>query len=168
MSGRLSAENQIDRGAVSVKIVFLAIGFFVMVSGIKYGLTDSNGLVGAGLMPFVAGAVTLMASIWELAKGFLSTSSREDSHTESASGSWWTRYGSVIKVFAVILFTIALTRVIGLLLALCLMMAVLIIAVERRPWWTGLVAAAIGFAFGYGVFVLVLHVPLPTGLLGLV
>jgi tetrahydromethanopterin S-methyltransferase subunit F len=44
----------------------------------------------------------------------------------------------------------------------------MIIVVERRPWWVGLIATGCAVLFIYVVFSLILAIPLPTGQLGLI
>lgn len=77
-------------------------------------------------------------------------------------------YRSVLAVFAVLLLVTLLASVIGLLLTLTLMMVVLIWVVEKRKWWHGLIGGAFAFLFGWIVFVQLLGVALPKGMLGLI
>lgn len=75
---------------------------------------------------------------------------------------------AVIYVFLVLLITTVLASVIGLLLSLAVMVFVLLKFVERKSWIAAIVGAALAFLFGYVVFGMLLGVPLPTGMLGIV
>ena len=75
---------------------------------------------------------------------------------------------SVLAVFGVLLMVVILASIIGLLLTLTLMMIVLIWVVEKKKWWQGLLGGAFGFLFGWLVFVQLLGVTLPKGMLGLI
>jgi hypothetical protein len=57
---------------------------------------------------------------------------------------------------------------VGLILSFALAVAFMIIVVERRPWWVGLIATGCAVLFIYVVFSLILAIPLPTGQLGLI
>ena len=63
---------------------------------------------------------------------------------------------------------LALIPVIGLIISLAAAILFLLLVVEKQKWWTS-AATTIGAAvFVYIVFGLVLSVPMPTGLLGLI
>ncbi|WP_231444564.1 tripartite tricarboxylate transporter TctB family protein [Brevibacterium zhoupengii] len=63
---------------------------------------------------------------------------------------------------------LALIPVIGLIISLAAAILFLLLVVEKQKWWTS-AATTIGAAvFVYIVFGLVLSVPLPTGMLGLI
>ncbi|MFP7696449.1 tripartite tricarboxylate transporter TctB family protein [Trueperella sp. LYQ143] len=169
-SDRPAPTRKFDVGEWVVKCVFLGVGIAVLIAGLGYGLQDKNGLVGPGLMPFAAGLVTVVASMWDMARSLRApvAAVASEEPTAATTDGFWAKYANVIKVFLALFLTLVLCRFIGLLLSLCLMVAGLIVLVEKRPWWQGVIAGVIAFLFGYGVFVLVLDVPLPTGMLDLV
>jgi hypothetical protein len=55
----------------------------------------------------------------------------------------------------------------GLLPALSLLVAFLLLVVLRRPLWPSLATLAISIGMVYGIFVGWLNVPLPKGILGI-
>lgn len=174
-----------DIGALAFRLVILGIGIYVIVSGWNYGLSETNGEVGAGLMPFVAGCVIVLASIWDLIRSNITKPAPETDSEDDESVQLMEQYAAeetpaegerterqrqlaVVYVFLAMLGAIILTRVIGLLFSVTLMVFVLVVFVERRKWWQGLLAAILTFLFGYVVFSVLLQVPLPTGMLDLV
>ncbi|OCA93583.1 tripartite tricarboxylate transporter TctB family protein [Actinobaculum suis] len=170
---RIYKEN---RGQVVAHLVLLAIAIIVFVMSVQYGLLRESGLVGPGLVPGLASVIMIFAIVWDNLK--LVNSSRtqmqenaaigvETAEEKDASGVG-TQSIRVWAVFGVLLLTLVMTRIIGLLLSLALMVFVLVTFVERKSWWRGLIAALGVFAMGFIVFVVLLEVPLPTGLLGIV
>ena len=161
---------------VGHRLAFLVVGLTVLISG-SHGLRTEEGLVGPGLMPFAAGLVTTIAT-WPRppTRGASGTASEagevnaiedadEVDHLGRTSAQ---RNRAVLWVFLVILGAVLMSHVIGLLLSLSLMVVILVSVVERKPWWSGVVGGIATFLFGYGVFGVVLNVPLPTGMLGLI
>ncbi|GAA4288211.1 hypothetical protein GCM10022262_25710 [Georgenia daeguensis] len=167
-----------------MRLVLLVLGVAALVGGIGYGLRTPEGLVGAGLMPALAGLVMVVASLWEAARALRegrAPTAVTDVGTAAAPGvedapaeldvfgrSAGQRNRAVVMVFVVILLAVVLAHVVGLLLALTAMVMVLLGIVEKMPWWVALVGGAAAFLFGYLVFGVALNVPLPTGMLGLV
>lgn len=166
-----------------MRLVLLALGGTAMIGGAGYGLRTPEGLVGAGLMPALAGLVMVVASLWDGARTLRdgrAAAAREeepaaDPDIEDAPADLdvfgrnaGQRNRAVVMVFAVILLAVVLSYVVGLLLALTAMVAVLLGVVEKMPWWVALVGGTAAFLFGYLVFGVALNVPLPTGMLGLV
>ncbi|MDD7687643.1 MAG: tripartite tricarboxylate transporter TctB family protein [Actinomycetaceae bacterium] len=181
MSGEnANTENlKVDIGSWIFRGAFLVLAVAVMIGSLSYGLRDENGLVAAGMMPFAASLVMIIATLWEasmeyrrqrlvrsplIAKNAIEEADELEKNAHNAKD---TRK-AVVTVFMVILAAILFARVVGLLIALSVMVVVLIWPVERKPWWVGVLGGVGAFLFGYVVFSLVLEVPLPTGMLGLV
>jgi hypothetical protein len=166
-----------------MRLVLLVVGAAALIGGAGYGVRTPEGLVGAGLMPALAGLVMVVASLWDGARALRdgraapavveepgAASEGEDAPAELDvfGRSAGQRNRAVLMVFAVILLAVLLSHVVGLLLALTTMVVVLLGVVEKMPWWVALVGGAAAFLFGYLVFGVALNVPLPTGMLGLV
>jgi nitrate reductase NapE component len=73
-----------------------------------------------------------------------------------------------LYIFLVLAVALFLVDYVGLILSFALAVAFMIIVVERRPWWVGLIATGCAVLFIYVVFSLILAIPLPTGQLGLI
>lgn len=203
--GEAPAERQ--RGALAMRIVLLVLGAAVITASFQYGLFDDKGHVGAGFMPFVAGLVMTLASVWDIVKsrhadgqsGVQGEAEETEQGALSAAGSGsnptvgsdeavgddadalheeiraelegeeqQAGWKAVLSVFGVLIGVVVLSSVIGLLLTLSLMVFVLLLFVEKKPWWAALIGFVLAFAFGYLVFGQLLGVSLPKGLLGLV
>ncbi|MGO1568814.1 MAG: tripartite tricarboxylate transporter TctB family protein [Brachybacterium sp.] len=77
------------------------------------------------------------------------------------------RSRTVPLIFAILLAAMLLTQVIGMLLSLALMMFVIIIVVEKKPIVPALLTSAAVLGAAYVIFVQMLGVPLPQGVLGI-
>lgn len=168
-----------EAGPWIMRLAFLVVGLTVLISGVNYGLRTEDGLVGPGLMPFAAGLVTTLATLAEAANAWrkqrqtaadagAANAIEEADEVDHLGRTSAQRNRAVLWVFLVILAAVLMSHVIGLLLSLSLMVVALISVVERKPWWSGVVGGIGAFLFGYGVFGVVLNVPLPTGMLGLI
>jgi hypothetical protein len=164
-----------------MRLVLLVLGAAALIGGTGYGLRTPEGLVGAGLMPALAGLVMVVASLWDCVRTLregrgpavgveqpVVVPKIEDAPAELDvfGRSAGQRNRAVVTVFAVILLAVVLSYVVGLLLALTAMVVVLLGVVEKMPWWVALVGGAAASLFGYLVFGVALNVPLPTGMLG--
>src|SRR5699024_1278863 len=77
------------------------------------------------------------------------------------------RQRTVVMVFAILFVSILLVQVIGMLLALSVMMLSLITLVQRRPVVPALLMSAGTLLVAYLIFVQLLGVPVPQGMLGI-
>ena len=68
-------ETKIDMGEWVMRAVLIALGVAILIGGLNYGLYDEAGLVGAGFVPFVAGATMVLAGLAEAFKAFRARSS---------------------------------------------------------------------------------------------
>ncbi|WIY82802.1 tripartite tricarboxylate transporter TctB family protein [Propionimicrobium sp. PCR01-08-3] len=173
------AHKRVELGPWIVRLIFLGIGIAVLVGSIGYGLETADGLVGPGMVPFLASVVMVLATLVEclnaLRKQRAGAEGTEEANAiadaddvDNLGRTAAQRNRAVVLVFGAILLTVLLTRIIGLLISLSLMVFGLIAFVERKPWWIALIAGVGSFVFGWVVFGLVLNVPLPTGMLGLI
>lgn len=77
------------------------------------------------------------------------------------------RSRTVPLIFAILLGAILLTQLIGMLLSLALMMFAIVVFVEKKPLVPSLVTSVAVLVVAYLIFVQMLGVPLPQGLLGI-
>ena len=168
-----------DPGQWIAHFVLLGIGICVFVMAFGYGFFEENGEVGPGLVPGLAGGVIILATLWDMWKSYKEEKMAHPVGEAKADGEQdvldaeddsesQTRTGAVLAVFGVLLAAVVLTRFIGLLLSLVVMVFVLVTFVERKKWWQGLLEAGCVFLMGYVVFIVLLNVPLPSGTLGLI
>lgn len=175
-----------------------AVGAVAAVMGLRYGLSVDSGQVGPGMLPFLTGAFIFLASAAEILRLFfarvgtsggrimsevenIEAAASESvgsatSMTENASGEALDTFGrnaqqrnrAPFYIFFTFGVALAIVPVVGLLIALSAAILFVLVIIEKQKWWTSATATVGAAAFVYIVFGLVLSVPLPTGLLGLI
>lgn len=173
------------------------VGAVAAIMGLGYGLTVEGGQVGPGMLPFLTGAFIFLASVAEIFRLFFARvgtsggrimSAVEDieataaesidaaSDAVSADGEAVDTFGRTERqrnrapfvIFLTFGIALALVPVLGLIIALSGAILFLLLVVEKQKWWVSALATIGAAVFVYIVFGLVLSVPLPTGMLGLV
>lgn len=174
-----------------MRAALIVVGFVSLIGGLQYGPKTPEGLVGPGFVPVVAGGLILLASMWDVIVAMLEAKRPAGENVEGATletvadsataagtvpveeldamgRTEKQRNRAVVLVFVILAAMVLLAKLIGLLLSLTSMVIVLLWIIEKKKWWQALLGGALAFAFGYLVFGLLLEVPLPTGLLGLI
>ena len=173
------------------------VGAVAAIMGLGYGLTVEGGQVGPGMLPFLTGAFIFLASVAEIFRLFFARvgtsggrimSAVEDieataaesidaaADADSADGEAVDTFGRTERqrnrapfvIFLTFGIALALVPVLGLIIALSAAILFLLLVVEKQKWWVSALATIGAAVFVYIVFGLVLSVPLPTGMLGLV
>ncbi|MCT1766735.1 tripartite tricarboxylate transporter TctB family protein [Brevibacterium casei] len=173
------------------------VGAVAAIMGLGYGLTVEGGQVGPGMLPFLTGAFIFLASVAEIFRLFFARvgtsggrimSAVEDieataaesidaaADAVSADGEAVDTFGRTERqrnrapfvIFLTFGIALALVPVLGLIIALSAAILFLLLVVEKQKWWVSALATIGAAVFVYIVFGLVLSVPLPTGMLGLV
>jgi hypothetical protein len=164
--------------------LLIALGATMAIASIGYELFVEGGRIGPGLMPFTAG---LLLIVFGGAVGAESLrSSRHQPHSESAEGAerkresasdtedppdgdrheaQETSWNLVALVFALTLSGILLVPLLGFLAPFALLIFVLVALVERQGWVPGAVLGLTATAITWLIFVRLLQIPLPTGIL---
>lgn len=173
------------RKAVASLIIAL-IGIAAVIGGFGYGFIE-DGRIAAGFLPvLVGGAMALFALLdvvgsvrsREKESTLLETAQVEAIETlepASAPATDLDIYGRtgkqrdrmLLMVIGIILATVLLVPVLGFLVAFALMLIVIAVVVERRRLLPSVLVSTVALAAAYGIFVLFLRVPLPTGILGI-
>lgn len=165
--------------------VLAVIGVGALIGGAHYGVWP-DGAVGAGFLPAVLGGFVLVASVVDLVRltaarrrppapvtgaeaiaveaahrSAEATAPEKDvfGRTESQ------RSRATLLIFVVIGVALALVPLVGLLLALTLLVFSLLFFLERKPLVAAVGGAVVSLAVAWSVFVLLLAIPLPRGLL---
>ncbi|MBE8147201.1 tripartite tricarboxylate transporter TctB family protein [Brevibacterium casei] len=173
------------------------VGAVAAIMGLGYGLTVEGGQFGPGMLPFLTGAFIFLASVAEIFRLFFARvgtsggrimSAVEDieataaesidaaADADSADGEAVDTFGRTERrrnrapfvIFLTFGIALALVPVLGLIIALSAAILFLLLVVEKQKWWVSALATIGAAVFVYIVFGLVLSVPLPTGMLGLV
>lgn len=172
--------------------VMAAFGLAAVIGGLAYGL-EKEERVGPGVMPFVAGVLILAPLLVQLVRRLRTpvddaprfapdetpadapvdalADVPADAPVDAPAGAQPAAPAPVPHVgliFALIAGTVVLSWLIGLLLSVSLLVGVLFWLNERHRPVTALLAAVVAGLFGWLVFVTLLDVPLPRGLLDLI
>lgn len=172
------------------------VGAVAAVMGVGYGLTVEGGEVGPGMLPFLTGAFIFLASVAEIFRLFFArvgtsggrimsavedieataadsidaagTASADSDNVDTFGRTERQRNRAPFVIFLTFGVALALVGVLGLIISLSAAILFLLLVVEKQKWWVSALATIGAAVFVYIVFGLVLAVPLPTGLLGLI
>ncbi|MCT1776501.1 tripartite tricarboxylate transporter TctB family protein [Brachybacterium sp. p3-SID957] len=172
------------------------LGALALIMGLGYGFLGEDGQIGPGFMPVATGGFILLASRAEIGRMYLAPAGQgkagigglADELSAEAAASQATAhretneidedvdtFGRTAKqrrltvplIFGILLAAILLTQVIGLLLSLTVMMFAIVVFVEKKPLVPAVLASLAVLAVAYLIFVQLLGVPLPQGMLGI-
>lgn len=173
------------RKAVASLIIAL-IGIAAVIGGFGYGFIE-DGRIAAGFLPVLVGGAMALFALLDVV-GSVRSREKESTLLETAQveavetlepvsehNSDLDIYGRTAKqrdrmllmVIGIILATVLLVPVLGFLVAFALMLIVIAVVVERRRLLPSILVSTVALAAAYGIFVLFLRVPLPTGILGI-
>ena len=140
-----------------VAAVFLLTGVWICMEALQVPF-GSLRMPGAGFFPLVLGvtlsalAVILFAVEW--------------AGREVGSTRVWPDTPDVLYVTGILVLAAWLFERVGFLIAMGVFLAVAIKVLGRGRWWTALATAVIGSVTSYWVFVRLLQISLPGGILG--
>lgn len=178
-----------QHGDLIISGVLVVIGLAMAVGGVGYHLLGKGGRIAPGFMPFVAGIALAVFSATVFAEALSSVrrataveaprpaaaepvrDGAADTEADAPAGDDLGASGRqqrrIAAVFAMTLVALLITPVTGFLVAFGLLIIALLWFVEReKPWIAGLIGCVAVLA-SWAVFVLLLQVPLPGGMLGL-
>lgn len=162
------------------------IGAVAVIMGLGYGFRQPSGGVGPGFLPVMTGGFVVVASLSEIARLYLTAHRGTDAAEESVANEAVEaeqddasevdtfgrveseRQSAIVKIFGLLLVALLLVDVVGLLLALAGMVFVVVLWVEKQGWVPALVSSACATLLAYVLFVQLLGVPAPQGMLGLI
>lgn len=157
-------------------VTLLGAGFVATSFG--YGLRTDDGWIGPGFLPLVVGGLLVLLSAAELtrclrasgrpaADGTDSGDAADDEGTDIFGRTEAQRVRQLWTVAAAILVTVLVVPLLGLPVAFGALVFFISTWVERRPLRTAVVITAVSITVVHVVFVTLLGVPLPGGLVGL-
>lgn len=167
----MSTETTIPRRSVLLAYgVVTALGVAFFAGSFAYDWAGDDGSVGSAAMPRVAGFLLFLAGLVLVRQELRGGSTREadglvvedEQHTPEEAGKVRRK---LITVVVTMVVAAALIPVIGLLPSLTSMTLFLTAVVERRPMLRSIIVTAATFAVAYLIFVVLLRIPLPLGLL---
>lgn len=189
---RRRARLKEKRSDIVGTLILGALGAAATLMGFGFGVFVEGNQVGPGFMPVAIGLFIFGASMLELGRILLTDDSlKEDSvmavveevqqdaaeqiaeargeeELDTFGRTQRQRNRAPLYIFLVLAVALLLVDFLGLVVSFALAVAFMIIVIERRPWWVGLIATGVAVLFIFVVFKLILHIPLPTGYLGLI
>lgn len=159
---------------VAASGVLVVVGAVAALIGSGYGFTTDNGQIGAGFMPVVLGVVMAVLAVVDVVATLRrppdadAGAGTEESDIDVLGRSQRQRNGMLALVVGLLFLALLLVPVTGLLIALGLLVVATATIVERRHILAALLVGAIAIAVVHVVFAVLLKVPMPTGLIGLI
>ncbi|AZH77991.1 MULTISPECIES: tripartite tricarboxylate transporter TctB family protein [Microbacterium] len=159
---------------VAASGVLVVVGAVAALIGSGYGFTTDNGQIGAGFMPVVLGVVMAVLAVVDVVATLRrppdadAGAGTEQSDIDVLGRSQRQRNGMLALVVGLLFLALLLVPVTGLLIALGLLVVAIATIVERRHILAALLVGAIAIAVVHVVFAVLLKVPMPTGLIGLI
>jgi putative tricarboxylic transport membrane protein len=150
-----------------------SLGVAAVVIGAGYGMFNERGQVGPGFMPVLAGSLMALFGLLDLGLSWRAVSmAPEDAGqvsqcTDVRGRTSRQRQQQLWVVFGLVLLALLLVPVLGFLISFGLLLFVCSCAVERQGVLPSLLVSVVSVAVIYGIFVIFLGVPLPTGALGI-
>ncbi len=140
----------------------VGLGFALAGAAVLLGSGDlpvgSLGFPGAGMMPKLIAAIMIGLGVVVALAGRAAP---------PLGAIDWRELRAAALILAIVALAVALYAWLGFVLAMSLMLAALLIAVERQGVLHALLYAAVVTGFAWALFRLVLKVPLERGVLGL-
>lgn len=167
-----------QRADVVAGVAVAALGAFALVTALNLAFLSTNGVPGPGFFPTLLSGLLLLLGVLlgatslrrrpEPGPGADESPSRQlpgELAEEGPSGrARVLRAGTVWLCFAV---SVPILAVLGFVPAMAILIALVLFGVERRLNWRALVVAVVVPVSVYELFVHLLTIPLPVGLLNL-
>jgi putative tricarboxylic transport membrane protein len=151
--------------------LLVALGVAFAIGGTEYGVFGEGSRIGPGFMPLVAGVLLVVFGVMigveaALHRGRVPSQRVQNMGVGGVAGEEEAG-GSVVAVaFGLMLVTVLLIPVLGFLLSFGLLILALVTFVEREGWLRGILLSVSAIAVTWLTFVVLLEIPLPTGILG--
>jgi hypothetical protein len=178
----------VARVAVASSILLALIGIGAVIGGIGYGVIEEDGLIGPGFLPTMAGGLVAIFAIGDVvgrlrakptmseaelilgaeADAVLEEEVAAESDIDIFGRTQKQRSRMLVAVLAILVATLLLVPLLGFIISFALMLLSIAVFVEKRKWLPALAVTAAALAVTYLIFVVLLRVPLPQGLIGII
>jgi len=178
----------VARVAVVSSVVLALIGIGAVIGGIGYGVIEEDGLIGPGFLPTMAGGLVAVFAIGDVigrlrakptmseaelilgaeADAVLEEEVAAESDIDIFGRTQKQRSRMLVAVLGILVATLLLVPLLGFIISFALMLLSIAIFVEKRKWLPALAVTAAALAVTYLIFVVLLRVPLPQGLIGII
>lgn len=179
---------------IAFTAILAVVGAAAVLAALGYGMFSDDGRIGAGFLPVVAGGLVAALAVVDLigrlrrrsrphhdAELALDTESIEslglalEPELEAAASdvdifgrTQKQRNAMLLAVAGILLVTVLLVGLVGFILAFGLMLFVIAVVIEKRKPLPSLIVTVIALGMAWLVFGVLLRVPLPQGLIGLI
>lgn len=177
---------------IAFTAILAVVGAAAVLAALGYGMFSDDGRIGAGFLPVVAGGLVAALAVVDLigrlrrrsrphhdAELAIDTESIEslglDPELEAAASdvdifgrTQKQRNAMLLAVAGILLVTVLLVGLVGFILAFGLMLFVIAVVIEKRKPLPSLIVTVIALGVAWLVFGVLLRVPLPQGLIGLI
>ncbi|HWS51580.1 MAG TPA: tripartite tricarboxylate transporter TctB family protein [Microbacterium sp.] len=170
-----------ETGELVAFALITAMGLFLVTTAGDYTIIREGGIVGGGFLPLLIGVVLTVLGSAQLVtaairvRALASDSAeldrrdavrRQEAQTRDAFGrTARQRTRQFALVLAATVVAVATASLLGLLAALGLLSVFISAFVERRSWWASIVISVASVGLVWLIFVPLLGVPLPDGLI---
>ncbi len=144
------------RGEAAIAAALLALGLYVVWASSEMP-AGSISLPGPGFFPTALGVLLVISAL-----GIMAGAGGGDGASQPVI---WARREFAVTMAALVLAAVAF-QPLGAIPTLALFLAMMIRTLARVPWWRAVLAGVIGAGAGRIVFVDLLDVRLPAGLMG--
>lgn len=178
---------RIARAAFSAALALLGVA--AAIGGFGYGFTQDNGQVGAGFLPVSLGVIMALLAVADV---FMTLRERAPSRPLDELGTLAAEVDAVpdtveeapdvdalgrtqrqrnrmlLIVVGLLVVALLLVPVLGLLISMGVLMVVIATLVERRNLIPSIIITAVTIGVFHLVFAVLLRLPMPTGMIGLI
>jgi hypothetical protein len=143
-------------------LVWITLALLVCIGGLRLGFGSFRDPQ-AGFMPFLAGLLLGVLSLIDLASGWMGRWKELREDQKIWSGINW---GKIILTMALLFAYTFLAPILGFVIGTFFLLLILFRIMERRSWWTILLASLGATGLFYLVFQIGLEGQLPRGFFG--
>jgi len=170
-----------ETGELVAFALITALGLFLLTTAGDYTIFREGGIVGGGFLPLLIGVVLTVLGAAQLVTAAIRVRAlaadgaeldrrdavrRQEAQTPDAFGrTARQRTRQFALVLAATVVAVATASLLGLLVALGLLSVFISAFVERRSWWASIVISVASVGLVWLIFVPLLGVPLPDGLI---
>lgn len=163
--GFIGENDQIGPGFMPVLTgAFILVASLAEIGRLLFGPKDK---ASAGLGGVAEELSAEASAAQQAAHGESETRNEDGEEVDTFGRTAKQRRRTVPLIFAVVLAAILLTQVIGMLLALTVMMFAIVVFIEKKPLLPSMLTSLAVLGAAYLIFVQMLGVPLPQGVLGI-
>ena len=178
----------VARVAIASSVILALLGIGAVIGGLSYGVIEEDGLIGPGFLPTMAGALVAIFAIGDVigrlrakpvmseaelilgaeADAVLEEEVAAESDIDIFGRTQKQRSRMLVAVLLILIVTLLLVPLLGFIISFALMLLSIAVFVEKRKWLPALAVTAAALAVIYLIFVVLLRVPLPQGLIGFI